>query len=153
MATYVPNATQTTEPVESQTVESAALEFRTLKTSINSRVTALQVEVDAEEVTRAAADAALTVVDDALEERIVALEGIAIVAAIPGTVIITTFIATAGQTDFVLPGPPLTSTLVDVYLNGIYQAHSSFAVAGATVTLDEGALEGFEVEIKYAVPV
>jgi hypothetical protein len=31
MATYVPNANQTTEPVESQTVESAALEFRTLK--------------------------------------------------------------------------------------------------------------------------
>jgi len=33
---YVPNATQTTEPVESQTVESAALEFRTLKTRVNS---------------------------------------------------------------------------------------------------------------------
>jgi len=31
MATYVPNANQTAEPVESQTVESAALEFRTLK--------------------------------------------------------------------------------------------------------------------------
>ena len=31
MATYVPNANQTTEPVESQPVESAALEFRTLK--------------------------------------------------------------------------------------------------------------------------
>lgn len=34
MATYVPSATQLTEPVESQTVESAALEFRTLKTAV-----------------------------------------------------------------------------------------------------------------------
>ena len=31
MATYVPNANQTTEPTESKAVESAALEFRTLK--------------------------------------------------------------------------------------------------------------------------
>lgn len=31
MATYIPNATLTTEPTEDQTVESAALEFRTLK--------------------------------------------------------------------------------------------------------------------------
>ena len=31
MATYIPNANQTTEPTESKTVESAALEFRTLK--------------------------------------------------------------------------------------------------------------------------
>jgi hypothetical protein len=32
MATYVPNAVQTTEPTSDKTVESAALEFRTLKT-------------------------------------------------------------------------------------------------------------------------
>ena len=47
MATYVPNATTNTEPVESRTVESAALEFRTLKTSVTSRVDALQVGLDA----------------------------------------------------------------------------------------------------------
>jgi hypothetical protein len=44
MATYVPNATQTSEPVESQTVESAALEFRTLKTRVNSLETAVNLE-------------------------------------------------------------------------------------------------------------
>jgi len=44
MATYVPNATQTSEPVESQTVESAALEFRTLKTRVNSLETAVNTE-------------------------------------------------------------------------------------------------------------
>ena len=32
MPTYIPNAAELTEPVESRTVESAALEFRTLKT-------------------------------------------------------------------------------------------------------------------------
>lgn len=37
---YVPNATQTTEPTESQTVESAALEFRTLKASIPVQIAA-----------------------------------------------------------------------------------------------------------------
>jgi hypothetical protein len=36
MATYVPNATQASEPVASQTVFSAAEEFRTLKASVNA---------------------------------------------------------------------------------------------------------------------
>lgn len=36
MATYVPNATDATEPTTSKTVESAAEEFRTLKGSINA---------------------------------------------------------------------------------------------------------------------
>jgi len=36
MATYVPNATQATEPVASQPVFSAAEEFRTLKASVNA---------------------------------------------------------------------------------------------------------------------
>ena len=44
MATYVPNATQTSEPVDSRTVESAALEFRTLKTRVNSLETAVNTE-------------------------------------------------------------------------------------------------------------
>lgn len=36
MATYVPNATDATEPVASKTVVSAAEEFRTLKASVNA---------------------------------------------------------------------------------------------------------------------
>lgn len=51
--TYIPVATQTTEPVESRTVESAALEFRTLKTRTNL----LEVTVAANLVTLQAADA------------------------------------------------------------------------------------------------
>jgi hypothetical protein len=59
MATYVPNAITTTEPVESRSVESAALEFRTLKTSVTSRVDALQVGLAAEQVNRTNADNAI----------------------------------------------------------------------------------------------
>ena len=59
MATYVPNAITTTEPVESRPVESAALEFRTLKTSVTSRVDALQVGLAAEQVNRTNADNAI----------------------------------------------------------------------------------------------
>lgn len=57
MATYVPNATQTTEPVESRTVESAALEFRTLKESVNTRIAALTADFDALEAVVTAEDA------------------------------------------------------------------------------------------------
>ena len=57
MATYVPNATQATEPVESRTVESAALEFRTLKGSVNTRVDALEADIAAEELARISGDA------------------------------------------------------------------------------------------------
>lgn len=41
---YVPNATDTSQPTTSQTVESAALEFRTLKIRVNALETAMNVE-------------------------------------------------------------------------------------------------------------
>lgn len=44
MATYVPNASDTTEPTSSQSVESAALEFRTLKLRVNTLETAVNTE-------------------------------------------------------------------------------------------------------------
>jgi hypothetical protein len=59
MATYVPNALDAAQPVESRTVESAALEFRTLKTSVTSRVDTLQVGLAAEQVNRTNADNAI----------------------------------------------------------------------------------------------
>lgn len=66
MATYVPNATQATEPIESRTVESAALEFRTLKASINTRVADLEADnlarmadIAAEEDARISGDAVI----------------------------------------------------------------------------------------------
>jgi hypothetical protein len=57
MATYVPNATQATEPTESRSVESAALEFRTLKESVTARVDALQSNIDDLEAQVEAGDA------------------------------------------------------------------------------------------------
>jgi hypothetical protein len=65
MATYVPNATQTTEPVESQTVESAALEFRTLKTRVN----ALAALVAADDLTDLRVPEASVAVLPAVAER------------------------------------------------------------------------------------
>jgi len=66
MATYVPNATQTTEPTEDKTVESAALEFRTLKTRTNTLETTvvgnlatLQAADALETTTRIAEDTAI----------------------------------------------------------------------------------------------
>ena len=50
---YVPNATDPMEPLASQTVESAALEFRTLKTSVPVQIAAA---VAAEAVLREDAD-------------------------------------------------------------------------------------------------
>ena len=65
MATYVPNATQTSEPVESQTVESAALEFRTLKTRVN----ALAASVAADDLTDLRVPEASVAVLPAVAER------------------------------------------------------------------------------------
>jgi hypothetical protein len=64
MPSYVPNAIDPTEPTESRTVESAALEFRTLKT-----------EVVAETAERIAADAVLTAADVVLQANIDAVVG------------------------------------------------------------------------------
>jgi len=151
MATYVPNATQTTEPVESRTVESAALEFRTLKTSVNSRVDALQVELDAEQADRSADEAALVAVDNALDLRTTALEQLALNGSTPGTVVVTKFVATASQTVFTLSVTPLTVATIDVHINGVYQNRDSFSLAANVVTLNEGVIAGAEVEIKVSI--
>jgi len=50
MTTYIPNATQTAEPIESRTVESAALEFRTLKASVTGRIANLQAQNNSQDV-------------------------------------------------------------------------------------------------------
>jgi len=169
MATYVPNAIETTEPVESRTVESAALEFRTLKTYVNSRADGLQVEIDTEEVTRALGDATLAAADVVLQDNIdseessrissdaalnlrtTVLEQLAFNGSTPGTVVVNKFVATASQTVFTLSAAPLTVATVDVYINGIYQNHDSFSLAANVVTLNEGVIEGAEVEIQASI--
>lgn len=60
---YIPNASDLTEPKESRTVESAALEFRTLKAGIPGQIAGIvapfDAKVAAEAAARAAADALL----------------------------------------------------------------------------------------------
>lgn len=46
MAPYVPNATQTNEPLASESVESAAAEFRTLKLYANTEINSLHSQVN-----------------------------------------------------------------------------------------------------------
>jgi len=125
MATYIPNATQTTEPVESRTVESAALEFRTLKASINARFEDVQGALDAEIASRIAGDVRLTAVENAL---LFIGEGIQ-----PGTVYVQRLSGTGAQTVFTLNTVPHSVNVVDIYINGIYQNKDTFTVSGADV--------------------
>src|SRR5574343_1782842 len=101
MATYIPNATQTTEPVESRTVESAALEFRTLKTSINERIEDVQDGLDTEIVNRIAGDANLQTQNNAQDARLTAVENALLSigeGGLPGTVYVQRFSGTGAQT-------------------------------------------------------
>lgn len=148
MPAYVPNATQTTEPVESRTVESAALEFRTLKTSINSRIADLEAKdnlLDAE-------DAALQAEIDAVEVRTTALEQLAFNGSTPGTVVVQRFTTDAVQTAFTLDVTPVTVAAVDAYINGIYQNHNTFSVVGNVVTFTEAPTVGV-LELQVSVPL
>lgn len=145
MATYVPNALTETEPTESRTVESAALEFRTLKTSVTDRVDALQAELDAEQSDRIADEAALAAVDAALDVRVVAIEDALLTvngSGLPGTVYTQRFSGTGAATIFTLAVETLVSTQVAVYIAGIYQQHNTFTVVGDVLTFSEAPLAG-----------
>ena len=153
MATYVPNATQATEPVESRTVESAALEFRTLKGSVNGRVDALQADIDAEIADRLADAAALQAEVDAVEVRTLALEQLAFNGSTPGAVTVQRFACNGVQTVFVLAVTPVTVTAVDAYINGVYQNHDTFSVSGNTITFTEAPTAGAVLEMQLSVPL
>lgn len=121
--TYVPNATQTAEPVESRTVESAALEFRTLKTKV---------------------------VEDA--DRITALEGLIPTigdGTLPSAVWVQRFSGDGATTAFTLTTATVSSNAVDVYINGVYQQKNTFSVAGAVISFSEAPTAGTNnIEIK-----
>jgi hypothetical protein len=150
MATYVPNATQTTEPVESRTVESAALEFRTLKTSINSRVAALQVDIDDEIDARIDGDSALDVRVDALEAALPTIGQ----GGLPGTVYVQRLSGTGAQTAFTLAVEPQSNNVVDVYINGLYQNKNTFSVAASVLAFAVAPAAGtgnIEVQITATI--
>ena len=135
MATYIPNATQTTEPVESRTVESAALEFRTLKASINAEI-----------VNRIAGDARLTAVEGALLSM---GEG-----GLPGTVYVQRLSGTGAQTAFTLNVSVPTSALIDVFINGVYQNKDTFTIVDDVLTFSEAPPAGTNnVEVVVSITI
>ena len=168
MATYIPNATQTTEPVESRTVESAALEFRTLKSSINTRIADLANELSDEEAARIAADTAETTAriagdanlqtqNNSQDVRLTAIENALLSigeGGLPGTVYVQRLSGTGAQTVFTLNAAPQSGNVVDIYINGIYQNKDTFTVAGADITFSEAPPAGTDnIEVQVTVTI
>ena len=168
MATYIPNATQTTEPVESRTVESAALEFRTLKASINERIEAVQEGLDTEIVNRGAADsveAAARIAGDAnlqtqhnsQDVRIQAIEAALLAigeGGLPGTVYVQRLSGTGAQNTFTLNVRVPTSALIDVFINGVYQNKDTFTIVDNILTFSEAPPEGTDnVEVVVSITI
>lgn len=157
MATYIPNATQTTEPVESRTVESAALEFRTLKTSINARIEDVQDNLDAEVVSRIAGDATLQTQNNAQDVRLQAIEAALLVigeGGLPGTVYVQRLSGTGAQTAFTLDVSVPSAALIDVFISGVYQNKNTFTVSGTSLTFSEAPPAGTDnVEVVVSITI
>lgn len=157
MATYIPNATQTTEPVESRTVESAALEFRTLKASINGRIEDVQDDLDAEIVNRIAGDANLQTQNNSQDVRIQAIEAALLAigeGGLPGTVYVQRLSGTGAQTVFTLNVSVPTSALIDVFINGVYQNKDTFTIVDDVLTFSEAPPAGTDnVEVVVSITI
>lgn len=157
MATYIPNATQTTEPVESRTVESAALEFRTLKTSINERIEDVQDGLDTEIVNRIAGDANLQTQNNAQDVRLTAIENALLSigeGGLPGTVYVQRFSGTGAQMAFTLNVSVPTAALIDVFINGVYQNKDTFTIIGDVLTFSEAPPAGTDnVEVVISITI
>ena len=135
---YVPVATQTTEPLASRSVESAALEFRTLKSSVNARVDALTAET--------------VVLDGRIDTLENAIASLGDVGGLPGMVYIQRASGTGSQTVYTLVAVPTALAKVDVYVQGIYQQHNTFSVSGSTLTFTEAPLAGTDnIEIQISI--
>ena len=168
MATYIPNATQTTEPVESRTVESAALEFRTLKGSINGRIGDVQAALDAEIANRIAGDTAETAAriagdanlqtqNNAQDVRIQAIEAALLAigeGGLPGTVYVQRLSGTGAQTVFTLHVSVPTSALIDIFINGVYQNKDTFTIVDKVLTFSEAPPAGTDnVEVVVSITI
>jgi len=119
MATYVPNATDSTQPTEDKQVVSAALEFRTLKTSVNSNISGLQT-------TAALLDTRV----GAIETTFSSLGA----GGQAGIVYIQQFSGTGAQVSFTMAIAPASTSVVDIYVNGLYQQKAAFSVHDTTLT-------------------
>ena len=143
---YVPNASQTTEPLASRSVESAALEFRTLKSYLTAQLATLV----ASDAVLTASDASLTAQITVLADAIAAMGGGGGSIG-TGTIYTQRFSGTGAQVAYTLITTPLASFNVDVYVNGVYQQHNTFTVAGNILTFSEAPTTGtnnIEVQIE-----
>ena len=139
MATYIPNATQTTEPTEDKTVESAALEFRTLKTSVNSRITT--------EITDR------TNADTNLQGQITALSGSIVGGAVAAIVTTQEIIGNGVTATYTLSASVDSSLHVDLYIDGAHQQPSSYTVVLDQLTLLEVPHVGALLTVKIGKPI
>lgn len=126
---YVPNAEDSTEPVESRTVESAALEFRTLKTKV--------------------------VADS---DRITAMEGLIPFLSVyntGGASYVQRFSGNGTQTTFTLTVGTDSYAAVDIYINGVYQQKNTYTLTGTNVIeFSEAPVTGTEnIEVKVSTLV
>lgn len=157
MATYIPNATQATEPVESRTVESAALEFRTLKASVTGRIEDVQDDLDAEIVNRIAGDANLQTQSNAQDVRLQAIEAALLAigeGGLPGTVYVQRLSGTGAQTAFTLNVSVPTSALIDVFINGVYQNKDTFTIVDDVLTFSEAPPAGTDnIEVVVSITI
>lgn len=110
MATYVPNALQFSEPTEARTVESAALEFRTLKLAVSDYTTYVT-----------------DLVNSALDPS----------GTLPGAIAVFKLSGDGVQSTFSTPYTLTSVNIVDVYLAGIYQQKDTYSVSGYNITFSE----------------
>ncbi len=126
MATYIPNAEDITEPVESRTVESAAREFRTLKAYIQN-------------------------FDSQFQDILDAIENIGS-GGVPGFLYVQRESGNDSTTAYTLDFAPASGAAVDAYINGLRQQHNTFTVVGDLLTFNEPPPAGVD-NIEFVVNV
>lgn len=126
MATYIPNAEDITEPVESRTVESAAREFRTLKAYIQN-------------------------FDSQFQDILNAIENIGS-GGVPGFLYVQRESGNDVITGYTLDFAPASGAAVDAYINGLRQQHNTFTVVGDLLTFNEPPPAGID-NIEFVVNV
>jgi len=164
MATYVPNAFDATQPTEEKSVESAALEFRTVKVEL--------IKID----TVYGGMAAVTTVANDLNEPVSEIETVATnianvnavgtdianVNAVAGNAanintvagnlgpinaaalqpLVQTFSGTGAQVEFTLAEAPGDENNTQIFISGVYQQKSQYSLAGAVIAFSSAPPAG-----------
>lgn len=130
---YVPSATDTAEPTIGREVRSAAEEFRTVKSYLQTQLGAIA----ADSVSQDARLDAIEALDVTFDSRLDNLEATALVSGVVAATILNQFAGNGVTLAFGLTVPPAASNLVQVYVGGLKQQAGSWSVAGSTLTFTE----------------